>query len=124
LIDYTWQDNGGILLDGSGDIALSSADGYESLLDMVRTRLKAAVNGWKLYSIGAGLDRFRGEMIDTELELMIKRQVAEALQLEFLPRGMFQVEALPAGNRIHVLVYLDGALAATAVVSQDGVAVQ
>ena len=87
-VDWRWQSNGGILLDGTGDIALTSDGTPESLLDIVRTRLKTTLNGWKLYRIGADLETFLGELIDPELELSIARQVqAVTVKKNFVING-------------------------------------
>lgn len=120
MIDFRWQSNGGILLDGTGDIALSSVDGVESLHDMVRTRLKAAVRGWRQYEIGAGLESFIGQTMNPELELEIKRQVSRALTKEFLKKGTFQIEVLSFPGQIHVLVYVNYLLVAQAVLQENG----
>jgi hypothetical protein len=122
MIDWRWQSNGGILLDGTGDIALTSGDGVESLYDMVRTRLKAALSGWKLYPIGAGLQDFIGQGMDAnmELELDIKRQVSRSLMFEFLPKGSFQLETLSMPGQINLYVYLSGELLAMATITSAG----
>lgn len=118
--DFRWQQNGGVLLDGSGDFALSSADGRESLYDMIRSRLKAAVNGWRLYQIGAGLQDYIGRTVDLETELAIKRSVARALQLDFLQQGTFQVETIAVADIITIFVYLNAQLVAQATLNEDG----
>ena len=74
-IDLKWMSQGGVLLDG-GDIAL--CDPLEGIKDMVRTRLKAALNAWKLYAIGADLEDFIGNAISDELEVSLRRQVVNA----------------------------------------------
>jgi hypothetical protein len=98
-------------VDGTGDLALGSPD--ESLQDMIQTRLKAAIDGWQLYRIGADLDNLIGRTVDAELELTIKRQVEAALTQDFLPRGSFQVKTLPNGTLIQVFVYINDSLMAT-----------
>lgn len=118
--DWRWQANGGVLLDGTGDMALSGADGRESLYDMVRTRLKAAVNGWKLYQIGAGLQERIGDPMGVELEMALKRQVARALTAEFLPKGAFQTEVISTGELITIFVYVNKSLVAQALLANDG----
>jgi hypothetical protein len=120
MVDFRWMSNGGLLIDGSGDIACTSADSKESKIDVVRSRLKAALDGWKLYPIGADLDNLRGQTIDEELEKAIHRQVTRCLSNEFLPEGSFQVETLADIDRIHVFVYIEGQLAASATVSTKG----
>lgn len=117
MIDFRWCSEGGLLLDSTGDIALSSADGSESLRDMVRTRLKAALTGWQLYDIGADLDRRVGDVIDEELELSLQRQVERSLSGDLLPSGSFQVETLAESGRIHILVYVQKQLIAQTTVT-------
>jgi hypothetical protein len=124
-IDYRWQSFGGILLDGTGDIALTEPTGLESLQDMVRSRLKAALNGWKLYSIGADLQSTLGQAAIQELETTINRMVQQSLTKQFLQPGVFQVETLieptvgNAGATASVYVFLNQSLIATAVVTQQ-----
>jgi len=110
-MDFKWMSCGGCLVDGAGDLAFASPD--ESLRDMIMTRLKAAFDGWQLYSIGADLDTLIGNTVDAELELAIRRQVETSLTQDFLPRGSFQVKTLPSGSFIQVFVYLSDVLMAT-----------
>jgi len=65
---------GGVLLDGNGDIALCDS-ALESVRDIVRSRLKADLNGWQLYPIGADLQSQIGEMAPDELESAVQRLV-------------------------------------------------
>jgi len=111
-IDFRWMSEGGILLDGSGDIAM--ATNRETIISMVRTRLKAAVDGWKLYRIGAGLDRYPGNTSNSDMETTIKRQVQLAVSNGFLPASMFQISTLRLGSVIQVFVFLNQQLIATA----------
>jgi hypothetical protein len=69
---------GGVLLDGNGDIALCDS-ALESVRDIVRSRLKADLNGWQLYPIGADLQSQIGEMAPDELESAVRRLVRTAL---------------------------------------------
>lgn len=121
-VDYSWMSQGGLLLDGSGDIAFT-ANGMETTVAMVRTRLKAAVDGWKQYRIGAGLDQFPGDTSDAEMEITIKRQVLTAISNGFLPTNLFTVQTLRLGGEIQVYVYLNDQLIAQAsvVVSTNNV---
>lgn len=112
MADFRWMSCGGCLMDGSGDLALATP--VESVRDMIHTRLKAAIDGWQLYRIGADLDNLIGSTMTVELELAIQRQVESALTKDFLPRGSFQVKTLPAGSLIQVFVYLSDTLMATA----------
>lgn len=106
--DFAWMSQGGLLLDGTGDISLSG--GIDTVVSMVRTRLKAAVDGWKLYKIGAGLDQFPGSTADAEAEVAIQRQVLNAISSGFLPTNVFRVTTLRFGNVIQVYVYLSDQL--------------
>jgi hypothetical protein len=119
-VDWRWQSAGGILLDGRGDIAFSGADGSESLADMVRTRLKADLTGWQNYTLGADLASLLGSPVNAELEARIQRQVTASLTDRFLPRGSFQVQTLPAGGRMRVLVYVNQQLLASATLDAGG----
>lgn len=101
--DFRWMSNGGVLLDGSGDIAMASPQ--ESLYDMVRTRLKAALDGWKLYQIGADLERRLGDAITQELEISIRRQCQASLLKEFLLPGQFTITTVNVGGG-HIDVYV------------------
>lgn len=112
-IDYKWQSNGGLLLDGTGDIA-STQSPMETAIDMVRTRLKATLKAWKLYQIGAGLDTFIGNSSSAEAETAIQRQVLGALSKNYLPSGTFDVRTLRLGGTIQVYVYISDKLIAQA----------
>ena len=61
-VDFKWGTIGGIFLDGAGDIAVTDPTTNESLIDMVVTRLKAKLDGWQLYRIGADLERRLGDL--------------------------------------------------------------
>lgn len=108
---------GGIYLDGLGDIAVTDPSTIESVQDIVASRLKATLNGWQLYSIGADLQSLPGQSISQELEVTVQRQIQTALTNNFLPRGSFQVETLVYGNTLRALVYLNQALIAQAFVT-------
>lgn len=114
-IDYRWMSEGGFLLDGQGDIALTT--NLETVVSMVRSRLKAAVDGWKLYRIGAGLDRYPGNTSDAEMEMTLQRQVTSAISSGFLPPSVFKVTTLRFGGEIQIYVYLNQEIIATASVS-------
>lgn len=68
------------------------------LEDMVRTRLKAAVDGWKLYRIGADLDRMVGQTDPREYEPAIQRLVHSALTRQFLAAGQLHGQDRGAGQ--------------------------
>jgi hypothetical protein len=116
---------GGILLDGTGDIALTDPMGLESIQDMVRTRLKAALNGWKLYSIGADLQNCLGNTAIEELETAMSQQVHQSLTKSFLRAGTFQVETIieptvgNSGATATIYVFLNNSLLATVQVQQS-----
>ena len=101
-------------MDGAGDIALTQSV-TEELSTMVATRLKAALNGWKLYPIGASLETFIGSPvgINQNTELAIQRRVTSALTLQLLPAGSFTVQTVTLGNEVQVLVYLGQSLVAS-----------
>lgn len=109
MADFRWMSAGGILLDGTGDIA-TTLNSLEELESMITTRLKAAVNAWKLYSIGAGLDIFPGNPVNSNTELSIQRAVTSALTRQFLPSGSFTVQTLAIGSSIEIYVYIQQTL--------------
>jgi hypothetical protein len=111
--DYKWMSQGGLLLDGKGDITLTSS-AAETVISMVRTRLKSAVDGWKLYRIGAGLDDFPGDTSDRAEEVAIQRRVLASISAGYLPQSVFQVATIRLGNEIQVFVYLNKQLIAQA----------
>lgn len=118
MADFRWTSLGGVLVDGTGDIA-ATLSAQEELETMVATRLKAALNGWKLYQIGANLQSFLGSSvgINTNTELAIQRQVTAALANRLLPSGSFTVQTVVLGNEIEVLVYLGQKLLANTTVT-------
>lgn len=116
MADFRWQSSGGILLDGNGDIA-TTLNSLEELQSMVLTRLKAAVKGWQLYSIGAGLETFPGNPVNANTELSVQRAVTSALTRQFLSSGAFTVQTLAVGNTIEVYVYINRTLIASTTVS-------
>lgn len=115
-IDYRWMSQGGLLLDGTGDISFT-ANGLETIVSMVRSRLKAAVDGYKLYTIGCGLDSFRGSTSDADTEAAIIRQVQSQLTTGFLPTAALTVNSLVLGEEIQVFVFLQNQLIATTTVT-------
>ena len=114
------------MLDGTGDIAITPPDGAESLIAMVRTRVKASLNAWKLYAIGADLQERIGDVgVENypETQVAIQRQVTRALTADsFLSVGSFQVETLPDADRIHVFVYIGRNLITSVTLSQPALA--
>lgn len=119
MSDFRWQTNGGVLIDGTGDIAFASED--ESMKDMIRTRLRAAIDGWKLYAIGADLKRRLGNANIAEMETAIQGSVARALSRDLLSPGTFEVETLASGESLQIFVYLYQQLAVSATLTSDGV---
>lgn len=117
-IDYKWMGNGGTLLDDTGDITLSTAD--DGIRDMVRSRLKADLNGWRLYRIGANLQPLIGNAVDAQLESVINRQVVTVLSKDLLPRGSFQVRTIANGGVIDIFVYVNGNVIATVSATRNG----
>lgn len=116
ILDLKWMSNGGVLLDGSGDLAFTE-DPMEAIQGVVQSRLKAALDGWKSYQIGADLDRMAGEVVSQEIEIKIQRQVQASLSKQFLPTGTFDVKTVPNGNTISVYVFLNETLLASAQVN-------
>ena len=110
FVDWSWQSNGDLLVSGDGDILTTDPGTLASITDMVRTRLKAAVDGWKLYRIGAGLEQRIGDTVSAELEIVCRRQVQQALTNNFLPAGTFKVMSLVDGSKITLFVYLNNSL--------------
>lgn len=117
--DFSWQSNGGLLLDTTGDIALTEPSGRQSLQDMIVTRLKAAIDGWQLYNIGSDLRSAMGNIVSEEIEVTLQRQVTQSLTNQFLNKGDFTVQTLADGDLITVYVYVNSSLIATALVQQN-----
>ena len=86
---------------------------------MIRTRLKAAIDGWQLYNIGADLQSTMGTIVGPELELTIQRQVSQSLTNQFLRSGDFQVRTLAEDGTITVFVYINNKLIASAVAQRN-----
>lgn len=97
---------GGIMLDGTGDIAFTDSP-LDCVSQTVRSRLKSAIAGWKLYKIGCGLEDFVGGTADVTAETAIQRRVIQALSTNYLPAGVFNVKTLRLGGVIQVYVYIN-----------------
>jgi hypothetical protein len=121
VTDFVWQSQGGVLIDGTGDLACTVESTIDSTVDVVRSRLKAALNGWKLYAVGANLQAGVGQAIGPELELTLERQVTQSLSDGFLASSSFQVQTLATSGQVLVLVYLSGQLIVQAAVTPAGV---
>jgi hypothetical protein len=121
VTDFVWQSQGGVLIDGTGDLACTVESTIDSTVDVVRSRLKAALNGWKLYAVGADLQAGVGQAIGQELELTLERQVTQSLSDGFLASSSFQVQTLATSGQVLVLVYLSGQLIVQAAVTPAGV---
>ena len=121
MTDFVWQSQGGVLIDGTGDLACTVESTLDSTVDVVRSRLKAALNGWKLYAVGADLQAGVGQAIGPELELTLERQVTQSLSDGFLASSSFQVQTLATSGQVLVLVYLSGQLIVQAAVTPAGV---
>jgi hypothetical protein len=113
LVDWSWMSNGDLLLAG-GDLATTDPSTLASIQDMVRTRLKAAIDGWQLYSIGADLAARLGDTIDAELNITLRRQVNNSLTNQLLPRGSFNVKSIADHGTITIFVYINQSLIASA----------
>lgn len=111
-VDFVWQSRGGILLDGTGDIAVTREGTLDSIRDIVRSRLKAALRGFQLYAIGADLQRLVGRTVSAEVETTVVRQIQSALSLNFLPRGTFEVKTLTLNDSIQAIVFLESTIVA------------
>src|SRR5271156_172213 len=121
LVDWLWMSQGDLLLAG-GDIGTTDPTTLQSIQDMVRTRLKAALDGWQLYSIGADLQARLGDTIDQELNITLRRQVNQSLTNQFLPRGSFNVQSITDHQTITLFVYINQSLIASATLNpQTGV---
>jgi len=121
VTDFVWQSQGGVLIDGTGDLACTVESTIDSTVDVVRSRLKAALNGWKLYAVGADLQAGVGQAIGPELELTLERQVTQSLSDGFLASSSFQVQTLATSGQVLVLVYLSGQLIVQAAVTPAGI---
>src|SRR5665213_375340 len=113
LVDFQWMSQGDLLLSG-GDIATTDPTTLASIQDMVRTRMKASLNGWQLYPIGADLAARLGDTIDAELNITLRRQVNNSLTNQFLPRGSFVVTSLQDNATIMIFVYINQSLIVSA----------
>lgn len=107
--DFAWSTSGGLLIDDTGDIAFSISD-WDCLRDMINTRLKTTLDGWKLYSIGANLQSVIGLTENQDLEDQIKKLVQISLTNQFLPLGSFTVSTIIIGNIIKVYVFIQNTL--------------
>jgi len=117
MTDFRWMSQGGLVLDSTGDISFTASP-WECLTAMVNTRLKAALDGWKLYRIGADLENLIGTTVAAELELSIQRQVQASLSQDFLPTGSFTVSTLVVEPQtVQVFVYVQNQLIAATTVS-------
>lgn len=116
IYDAKWMSKGGMLLDGNGDLAFTE-DPVEAIRGVVQSRVKAALNGWKAYQIGADLDRIPGETVSQEAEIKIQRQVQASLTKNFLPAGTFDVKTVPGVGSISVYVFLNETLLTSAQVN-------
>jgi len=118
--DFRWMSQGGLLLDGTGDIAFTDSN-LSDIIQMVRSRLKATTNAWKLYPIGANLESFLGNTSDQEAEVSIRRQVLSSLSRNYLPANVFEVSTLRTGGTIEVFVFIQKTLVAQATVQLNTV---
>lgn len=114
MADLRWQSYGGLLVDSTGDIAMTSdttpAGRWEELATMVATRVKAALNSWQLYAIGADLDSLPGKAPPSELELAVKQSITYALSNDFMPSGSFTVNTLSQGSEITIFIFVQNQL--------------
>ena len=116
MLDLAWCNGGGTLIDSTGDIAFSTSD-WSCLVDMVNTRLKTTLKGWKLYSIGANLQSLIGSSQNADTESQIQKLVQMELTNNFLPLGSFTVSTIPVGKLIKVYVFIQNTLVASSSVT-------
>jgi hypothetical protein len=109
--DFRWISNGGSLLDGSGDIAFTSS-AWEELSTMIATRLKADLDSWQLYRIGANLGTLPAQTVAPELESAAQQQALSSIS-DLVPAGMVQVKTLTQGSEIMLFVYINEQLVYT-----------
>ena len=95
--DYLWMSSGGVLMDGTGDIALTTSS-WQSTIDIMRSRIKATLNGWQLYPFGADLESEIGQAVEQEVQTQIQQRVTASLTYQFLPAGAFQVKTRAVGD--------------------------
>jgi hypothetical protein len=113
FVDWSWMSDGDLLLSG-GDFSTTDPTSLASIQDMVRTRLKATLTGWQLYTIGADLQARLGDTISNELNITLRRQINQSLTNQFLPRGSFNVQTIYDGGVLKIFVYINQSLIATA----------
>ena len=113
-VDLVWQSLGGLLLDGSGDLASTTGDTAD-VQSIGASRLNAATDGWKLYTFGANLQSVLGQTVSQEVETALQRAAVQSLTSDgFLDGGAIDVVVLGAGSQTLVLVYLHNQLIAQA----------
>jgi hypothetical protein len=96
----------------------ATADSSNVIRECLNTRLKAAIDGWKLYRIGADLANLIGTTVNAELELSIQRQIMASLSQDFLPTGAVTVSTILVGPQtVQVFVYVQNQLVASTTVS-------
>lgn len=118
-VDYAWiPGGGGILLDGTGDIAITDPTTHDDIMAIVRSRLAASLNGFQLYSIGADLENVIGTTYPSETGVEIQRQIIQSLSGDgFVSKKALAVQTILVGTTLQVLVYLNGSLLTQASVS-------
>lgn len=117
--DFLWMSSGGLFIDGSGDLAVTVLEG-QSDIDIIRSRLKAALNGWQSYQIGADLESFIGQATAAELETQIQQKVMATLTYQFLSSGNIKVKTRTTDGQVKIYVYYKDTIAATATVGVSG----
>jgi hypothetical protein len=105
VVDFKWMSRGGLVIDSTGDIAFTD-NSFEAVQAMVVSRLKADLDGWQLYQIGADLDSVIGNTVSEEVETTIQKQINTSLTNQFLSAGSFTVETIALSNMIQIYVYL------------------
>jgi len=81
----------------TGDIAFGTSRSRP--LQLVYSRLKAALTGWKaICDLALIYNPFAGIVIDNTSQLAIQKNITLALSNQFLPNGSFQVQTTASGK--------------------------
>jgi len=109
-IDYNWMSQGGVLSDYTGDIAFGTSD--QGTLQLVYSRLKAALTGWKAnMRLALIYNHLPGIVIDNTSQLAIQKNIT----LAFIKSISFQMDHSKSklqlsGNEIDIYVFLNSGL--------------
>jgi hypothetical protein len=104
-MDIAWMSSGGMLLDGTGDIAFTTSD-FTDVLSMIATRLKADLGAWQSYpTIGANLKSLLGNVASQEINASAQKLISTSLTNQFLSQGDFVVKTILVGKLLNIYVY-------------------